>query len=664
MLKVLGVSFFKWVIILFIGIIPLLFFKEFLDAAHSPLYFIISLGYCLFFSICFFKNRLSIYSVDVFDIALILYLIMAFYSLHYIKYDSEALLEFNRILFFVISFVFFKTLLTLNVKNKFWISYGFLVAGLLYMFFGWMDYVFLYNSADIHKGLYSISAHIGHKNLLSIYLSLCLPLLYLMFFTYTSLKIRSLISVVFLAMVLLILFSMSRVGYVGIFMFIMILAYIKRMFLFKNKKRVFVIILSAIILVTMVGLMTHRGSGIYKRTLSIFVQTDSRDENNQSIKERKVLWAKTWELIKEHPFQGYGLGQWKFTIGSNNINETRAKFGNIIFQQPHNDFLWVWSENGFIALLLYSFLFIYPIFYLFKFQSKTKEETIIKETLCIAFMVFLIQSQFDFPKERPALLQFFAFYLALFSTQYLPKSFYVLKSSRILVFSALLGSIFLLLFFYNRLQVEYSISQLLMARKNKELHKIINLGTRIKSKSVFYDQTSTPIDFYIGEANFYLGNFFDAKQDFNTSIALNPTHLYSWNNLGGVMSQLENKDSAAICWKKAIELSKDFAEPRVNLSLLYLSQNQYEKSIEILRFDIEKESILLYENQLEQILTRQILKLKSTSTFADSLSQKELILILKNKKRMFWLYKTYTKDTLSFEIELKKDIKYSLAHSL
>lgn len=650
---------FRFILGFSIACVPLCYFRDFLDPSHSPIFLILSFSYLGLYIIHFFRTKNVSFSIDFIFILLTLYFILGIISYFNFDKNSESLLELYRILFLVISFLFFKKMMSEVTTYRDIILYSLILSGFLYAIFGWIDLIVLYNNKDIHKGLYSISAHIGHKNLMSIYLLLCFPLMYFVYVKTSNKYVKTLLFILFLIEAILILCSMSRVGYIGLFIFVGMIHYIY----FRKYKWAFrsiLIYLSSLLILGALMFLTPYGKTIYKRALSIVTQSKERDENNQSIQERKILWAKTYELIKEHPFNGLGLGQWKFHIGSKDINGTRSKFGNIIFQQPHNDFLWVWSENGLFSFIIYVLLFGFPIVMLVKYREIHKEDTE-GQMLLMAFVLYFIVSQFDFPKERPALLQFFGFYLALFSIWNSRNAMNTVFKSRVLAMSSVLLILICGVFFSKRVLGEFVLSDLMQARKKKDYYKMITLSHTIKSQNIQYDQTSTPIDFYKGEANFLLGNYFDAKQDLINSRTANPYHLYTWNNLGGVYSQLERKDSAVICWHQALKISSDFPEPRVNLAYYFLSKKDMKKAIEILHFNIEDESSKLYESSLVDILTQYIKSLNLNGL--NEIERKELTVILNNKSRLMWLYKTYTKNNNSFEIELMKDINYSILMS-
>ena len=77
-----------------------------------------------------------------------------------------------------------------------------------------------------------------------------------------------------------------------------------------------------------------------------------------SIEERLKLWTKTLNMISENPLLGVGIGNWKIIIPSYGTTGLRSEQGEVHFQRPHNDFLWILAETGIISLLFYTGFFV------------------------------------------------------------------------------------------------------------------------------------------------------------------------------------------------------------------------------------------------------------------------------------------------------------------
>ncbi|MBT4140013.1 MAG: tetratricopeptide repeat protein [Candidatus Latescibacteria bacterium] len=66
-------------------------------------------------------------------------------------------------------------------------------------------------------------------------------------------------------------------------------------------------------------------------------------------KSRLILWQHTIEMILAHPFGGVGAGNWRVMYpvfaGGDLMHPQTVPY------RPHNDFLWVWSETGFVGFV-------------------------------------------------------------------------------------------------------------------------------------------------------------------------------------------------------------------------------------------------------------------------------------------------------------------------
>lgn len=76
-----------------------------------------------------------------------------------------------------------------------------------------------------------------------------------------------------------------------------------------------------------------------------------------SIGIRAVYYQNTWELIEQHPLLGYGTSTFKSVYSPYAASKSPGWQGSGT-SDPHNQYLFVWLENGLIGLLLF-FGYIY-----------------------------------------------------------------------------------------------------------------------------------------------------------------------------------------------------------------------------------------------------------------------------------------------------------------
>lgn len=515
------------------------------------------------------------------------------------------------------------------------------------MIFGYNDYLKFYNDQDLHRGLYEIRAGIGHKNLMSMYLVLTFPFLLYLSEHYRSRKISFIFFIYFVLAAVLIALCQSRVGLLALFTFIFLVVIYS---VYRYRRRSIKLIGLLLVLLASFHLI-FQSNGHYrqiiKRGLSIVYVNKNIDENSRSVYERKTLWKKTKEIFCDYPLMGCGIGQWKLLIVGYDINETRSKFGNIIFQQPHNDYLWVAAEYGILGIILFVLILLVPIVVL----TRLKERSMLDFSLAMFFVIYALISVFDFPKERPQFLFFLAFSLALVSHKAWTK---VLRFQRSIFFGL---AIIILLFFAKRVLAESQMAQLQFNREKSKFTEVSKIATKVANLGVEYDQTATPIDFYVGEASFYKGDYTAAMTHFLKSIERSPYHLYSWNNIGAVYLKLGSDLKAIYSWEKAKDLSRDFAEPRLNLAQYYLYKNDPLAAENQLHFQLEKEDVVRYQAAWNSILDS--LVRKSNIIANNKIMQNSLNDFNINQRRRNWFIQVFCRDSLSFKHQLLLDIHYA-----
>jgi len=129
--------------------------------------------------------------------------------------------------------------------------------------------------------------------------------------------------------------------------------------------------------------------------------------NNDTVRERILLWTNTFEMIREHPLFGVGAGNWQIffpSYGLGDFMQTNylVSDGYTTFQRPHNDFLWVLSELGILGFLAYLGVFIYAIWstiQVLKSESNLKQKHLVLIFLS-SLLAYIFVGFVDFPLER------------------------------------------------------------------------------------------------------------------------------------------------------------------------------------------------------------------------------------------------------------------------
>ena len=123
-----------------------------------------------------------------------------------------------------------------------------------------------------------------------------------------------------------------------------------------------------------------------------------------SISQRLNFYTQAIDQIKENPFIGVGIGNWK-------IKSIDTDKDNIIgYRVPyhvHNDFLEIATEIGLIGMTLYILIIIFSVFPILKLIIKNlttqfnDNEFVKGICLLMFFSTFLFDSMLNFPIARP-----------------------------------------------------------------------------------------------------------------------------------------------------------------------------------------------------------------------------------------------------------------------
>jgi tetratricopeptide (TPR) repeat protein len=293
-------------------------------------------------------------------------------------------------------------------------------------------------------------------------------------------------------------------------------------------------------------------------------------------------------MIKDNPFLGVGIGNWKINLPKYGLDNTHAENGSLGFIRPHNDFLWVFAETGIIGFLLFSSIFSLCIYMCIKLLFK--DININDKVLIIAILFgicgYIIISLFDFPKERIEHLIYLVLLISIISSIYF-KYFQLHKRGLFFkknIFLIILILISVILFInYSRFIGEIHFVKAFKAKQQGNFEKVVSEIE--KSQSFFYtlDPTSTPLLWHRGVANYSMGKIDEAFVDFKESYKYNPYEINVLNNLGTCYELKGKSDSAIIFLKKSLEISGNFEESLLNLCAVYYNIGEYDKAYNLIK---------------------------------------------------------------------------------
>ncbi|OQY29801.1 MAG: hypothetical protein B6244_02225 [Candidatus Cloacimonetes bacterium 4572_55] len=307
-------------------------------------------------------------------------------------------------------------------------------------------------------------------------------------------------------------------------------------------------------------------------------------------KERLILWQKTLQMIFDHPLFGVGLGNWKIFIPSYGTQGVRSEFGQVHFQRPHNDFLWVAAETGIIGFIAYISLFIVAFFHLFKALSSNPDPDMRTWARLIAFGLvgYTVVSLFSFPRERIFHSIYFATLISFFPGDKRDKREppRCSRTARILergiAFMVPTVAIIGIWIGVSRLHSEMFVKRALAARDQNNSKKVIKYIDLSQSFLYTLDSTAAPPVWYRGMAHFAERDIRSALADFQSAYRSHPYHIHVLNNLAACEHLSGNSERAIDYYRKALLVSPEFEETLINLAAVYYSLKKYPQAAEVI----------------------------------------------------------------------------------
>ena len=203
----------------------------------------------------------------------------------------------------------------------------------------------------VYQGLSGMSranAFYGHPMTLGGWLCIFLPLLLIEFFERKLLgKYYWMAGIAFCICNAALIFNGTRGAWLAVaIVCAMLLIY----YMFKSKRNMSIII---IFVVLITSILINNAKFMYR--------LDTIDDFNkyQSNTERILIWQSAWNMFKDHPVLGVGLGQY--------TENYREKYVSPLAKEPHlthahNNFMQMLAENGIVGFAGFLIMFGYIIF--------------------------------------------------------------------------------------------------------------------------------------------------------------------------------------------------------------------------------------------------------------------------------------------------------------
>jgi len=270
-------------------------------------------------------------------------------------------------------------------------------------------------------------------------------------------------------------------------------------------------------------------------------------------------WYVGWEMLKEHPFVGIGLGNYKVKFldyRAEFLNtESGKQFGDPIPRaaQAHNEYVQFAAELGIfgIVTIFLSLAFLLKNVFTRMSHSRDKKFQLLGIGLIAGITGFLVHSMVSFPAHLPASSYAFVVFIALINSGAFGKQDYQFNPSRLsryLVFSVLaVLAISVSVFAYRDWQ-----ANILMGKgKNQVQYGNYRIAKDQLQKSIKLDFIPRHTYYYLGVTERELGNDKKALEYFKKSRGqFEPYNL--WLQLGTLYLREGKVDKAEANLKKFI----------------------------------------------------------------------------------------------------------------
>ena len=499
-----------------------------------------------------------------------------------------------------------------------------------------------------------LSATMGHKNLLSSIQFLMLPML---IYTITiGKKVLKILSGLAILLILITLFqTQTRAVLFALGIFSLSIFILNKTKL--HKKHFIGLLLGAVLLL---------GSGYaiikYTNRHEAFVGEINKTLDFTS-SSRYKLYNSSLKLIAEQPIFGVGPGNWKIDVWEYGLYE--GTLGKSFAQRPHNDFLWVFAEGGFIAGIAYLLFFLILLrdsYYLHK--NRTEEDGIFYSLLFSCFLGFGFISFVDFPLERFSHNIIF-FTLASFIIAGKIKTVKT-KIPNGFKFSLIAVSCFSVYVAFIRYQGEIHAANAIHYKSKGNWNYVIKAIDKAYNPTYYeMENTSTPLLWYRGVAYFNQQKYDLALKDFKDAYKVNPYHLHVLNNLATSYQMRGDSDKAKKFYRDVFKVNPTFKETRVNLAAILYNEKKYVEAMDvILQSKVEpywkrKKNNDNYDLYLKTIVNSLI---NSVYINANTKQKKALNAWKKSFDQPLYLLEAPAEKAKSiFEIRQKKDVDYLTA---
>jgi O-antigen ligase len=315
---------------------------------------------------------------------------------------------------------------------------------------------------------------------------------------------------------------------------------------------------------------------------------------------RRMIWAETLQIGLRYFPLGVGAGNFPIKLheapGGGEVDFSKIERD---WNQPHNDFLWVFAEKGVLGLLAFLVIFFWAFAAGLRVIKQARSPSV-AWTACAAMAglsAYLVDSFFSFPLDRVNHQVLLALLLAmLVADDRTPQFDKPNAPIRLRLGAFALSALFVGLLIATGLTIsiaslrqEWRVAEAREAMRKMDWPTMQSRSRMAATPLRTLDNYSVPVSFLEGFAWMKMGHDDEAIACFQLARQQNPDKFYILNNLGILLNDRGDYDEAMALFIQAINLYPERTDALHNLAVSLFDQERYEEAADVLlELPIEK----------------------------------------------------------------------------
>ena len=308
--------------------------------------------------------------------------------------------------------------------------------------------------------------------------------------------------------------------------------------------------------------------------------------SNASVYERQSLWRMTFRMIDKRPLAGCGAGNWKVCYPEASVRDVFSiDMLDYQFVRPHNDFLRVLSETGYVSLALLMLALSSLIVNAVIAAGSRLRYGKMAGTAVAFFIGVMVFAIFDFPFDRMELLLWILIMCGAIISFANPGR--QIRNKRVLNSVGGVLMAFVLFVGLNHWRSESYYPEIVNHIHRAKWKEVERLSEEARTLFCNLTPKAVPYAYYEAMAQEYMHK--PALEAYRTALHDSPFNKKILNDLGR-LEYLVNHDmeTATSYLREAIRISPGYSYAYFNLAQVYLQENQKEKAAEVLQqLDLE-----------------------------------------------------------------------------